>query len=394
MNISSLPVFPWDLLTPVRAAAQNYSDGSIDLTIGTPVDPVPDFLRHSLEASFDSHSYPQTIGTADLRTKIALWLATHRGVSGKPAAIPTIGSKEMVALLPSFLGLGEGDIVAFPRQAYPTYDVGARLAGATPLPINTDADPHTWPEDISLVWINSPGNPNGHVLNVTQLRAIRKWARANNVIVASDECYAPLVWDVDEAPSLLDSRVTGDDYSGLLMLYSLSKQSNLAGYRTAFIAGDQSLIARMSELRKHAGFMMPSISQAIMSAALDDDTHVREQKERYAKRRLLLLEACTHIGLVNDPQNAGGLYLWVRANEDLAAALHHFRRTLDFAQSLPNNPAWDLVCVLAAHTGIVCTPGDFYGSAGASYVRMSLTARDTDIEKACERMSDFSSTHM
>ena len=271
---SELPDFPWDSLTPVRERAAEYPGGAVDLTIGTPVDPVPDALQEALCERSDTPGYPPTIGTLELRDAISGWLVRRRGVAPAPGVLPTLGSKEMVALLPAFLGLGEGDVVAFPEVAYPTYDVGARLAGATPLPLDTEADPASWPAGISMLWLNSPGNPNGHVLGVEQLRAIVAWARENGVVVASDECYGELPWDVSEAPSILDARVCDGDYTGLFCLYSLSKQSNLAGYRAAFIAGDPERIAALSEVRKHGGFLMPAPVQHAMAVGLNDDRHV------------------------------------------------------------------------------------------------------------------------
>jgi len=272
----------------------------------------------------------------------------------------------MVALLPAFLGLGAGDVVAFPEVAYPTYDVGARLAGAVPLPIDTGADPEAWPTGITMLWLNSPGNPNGHVLSVEQLRRIAQWARANNVIVASDECYGELAWDVAEAPSILDQRVCGGDYSGLFSLYSLSKQSNLAGYRAAFIAGDPERIAALSEVRKHGGFLMPAPVQHAMVVALGDEAHVAAQKEIYRKRRVILQEAVASAGLDSDPDTVAGLYLWV-------------------GDPSGRVDGWGLVRAFA-ELGIIVAPGDFYGTAGSGRVRISLTATDERVAEAAERM--------
>lgn len=364
-HADSLPDFPWDSLIPAREIAAQYPAGSVDLTIGAPVDPVPDAIQASLSANANWHTYPQTIGTPELRAAITQWLRKNRGVGGEPGILPTVGSKEMVALLPSFLGLGENDVVAFPSVAYPTYDVGARLAGAKPQPLDTDSDPSTWPTNISLLWLNSPGNPDGHVLSVDQLRSIVSWARTNNVIVASDECYGELTWQVDEAPSVLDERVVGDDYSGIFCLYSLSKQSNIAGYRAAFIAGDVSRIGAITEIRKHAGFLVPGPVQAAMVTALNDETHVNAQRDVYRRRRQTLIAALDSANLVNDPLSVAGLYLWVEyAGENVTG--------------------WELVEAFA-RLGIVVAPGDFYGSEGAGRVRISLTASDWAIDQAAKR---------
>lgn len=365
-----LPDFPWDSLTPIRQRAGEHPQGVCDLTIGSPVDSVPVRMQEALMVESDAHGYPPTIGTTELREAIGDFVARERGVTGNVGIIPALGSKEMVALLPSFLGLGVEDKVAFPAIAYPTYDVGARLAGCEPLLVDTEADPASWDSDISLLWLNSPSNPNGHVLGVEQLQRIVGWARENDVIVASDECYAPLCWGVDEAPSLLDKRVCRGDTSRLLMLYSVSKQSNMAGYRASFLAGDSELIAGITELRKHCGFMMPAFVQHAMAVALSDSEHVHAQREVYARRREVLLAGVERAGLVNDDNCVAGLYLWVRAPEDMGAS------------------GWDIVRA-CAELGIIVAPGDFYGEAGRDYVRMSLTAPDEAIIQAAERLASL-----
>lgn len=411
-----LPDFPWDSLVPVRERAAAHPDGVVDLTIGTPVDSVPSGVRAALDAASDAHGYPLTVGTAELRAAIRGWLERRRGVRAETGVLPTIGSKEMVALLPSLLGLGSADAVGFPRASYPTYDVGARLAGAKPVPVDTDADPSTWPA-MSMLWLNSPGNPDGHVLGVERLRAILAWARERGVVVASDECYAELAWDVPEAPSILDERVCDGDVAGLLCLYSLSKQSNMAGYRAAFLAGDPAMIGPIAEIRKHAGFLMPGPVQAAMTWALGDDAHVAEQRAVYARRREKLLAVLDAAGLVNDPLSVAGLYIWAAAKRpgggeagdpvgsvagdfgadagggvdtvvgdsgadaagDVAGSNH------DGGSMAEAPTGWDIVRA-CAELGIVVAPGDFYGEAGRDRVRISLTATDSAIDEAVRRL--------
>ncbi|WP_341358892.1 succinyldiaminopimelate transaminase [Georgenia sp. M64] len=367
----ALPDFPWDALGPAKVRAAAHPGGIVDLSVGTPVDPTPAVAQDALRGAADAPGYPTTVGTLALREAVVGWFARRRAVPGLPlsAVLPTIGSKEMVALLPALLGLGAGDVVLHPRAAYPTYDVGARLAGATPAPVGPD--PADWPaRGVRLVWLNSPGNPDGHVLGVEQLRAVVTWAREHGAVVASDECYAELPWVApwtdQGVPSLLDPRVSGGSLENLLVLYSLSKQSNLAGYRAALLAGDPSLVGRLTEIRKHAGMMMPAPVQAAMAAALADDAHVQTQRERYRARREVLLGAVARAGLEPDPDSAAGLYLWLRHG---AAG------------------SWEIVDALA-HRGILVAPGSFYGHAGAGYVRMALTASDERVAAAAERLAD------
>lgn len=364
---SALPDFPWDSLAGAKALASAHPDGLVDLSVGTPVDPTPEVARRALVTAADSPGYPPTIGIPEVRSAMVRWFARRRGAHlTEDQVLPTIGSKEMVAHLPSLLGLGEGDVVVHPAQAYPTYDVGARLAGATPHP--SDADPEEWPAATRLVWVNSPGNPHGHVASVARLRRIVEWARPRGVVVAADECYAELAWEEPWAsggvPSLLDDRVCDGDHTGLLVAYSLSKQSNLAGYRAALLAGDPALVAAIREVRKHSGMMLPGPVQHAMAAVLDDDAHVAEQRERYRRRRALLQGAVREAGLDLDPESVAGLYLWAHAEAPSARIVQAM-----------------------AERGVLVAPGTFYGPSGEGWVRMALSATDERIEEAASRLA-------
>ena len=381
---SALPDFPWDTLKAARDQAAKYPAGEIDLTIGSPVDPAPQIAIQALQAAADAHAYPPNSGSVPLRRAIRRFVREQAGCVADIDVLPTLGEKELVALLPALLELGEGDRVAFPEVAYPTYEVGALLAGAEPIRVNPQADPDSWPYGISLLWLNSPSNPTGHVLSVEQLRAIVSWAREHGVIIASDECYSALNWASDGeggTPSVLSDAVCGGDASGLLMLYSLSKQSNLAGYRAAFVAGDPELIAPIREVRKHSGMMLPGPVQAAMVAALGDQNHVREQRERYRARREVLLAALPKAGLECDDADEAGLYLWVHAKASTAVT----------PRSAVTPNAWELVDAFA-RIGIIVAPGTFYGSNSEceSHVRISLTASDRDIRDAAARLAHYS----
>ena len=366
----ALPDFPWDSLAPYKATASAHPGGLVDLSVGTPVDPTPEAVRAALVAAADAPGYPLTVGTPDVRDAVCEWFARRRDVTGlRPdAVLPTIGSKELVAWLPTLLGLGQGDLVGIPAVAYPTYDIGARLAGATSVVAQslTSLGPLTASTTPKLLWLNSPGNPNGQVLGVPHLRKVVEWARGHGVVVASDECYAELDWREGHVgtstPSILHPDVCGDSHDGLLAVYSLSKQSNLAGYRAAFVAGDPALVGAILEVRKHAGMIMPTPVQHAMAVALRDDTHVQTQRTAYARRRELLLAAVTRAGLRVDHSEAG-LYLWATRGED----------------------CWTTVSELSDR-GILVAPGSFYGPAGSQHVRIALTATDERIAAACSRL--------
>lgn len=273
--------------------------------------------------------------------------------------LPTIGTKEFVAWLPTLLGLGPDDRVVIPELAYPTYDVGARLAGAQV--VVADSLTAIGPARVSLLWLNSPSNPTGKVLPVEHMAKVVSWARERGVLVVSDECYYELPWS-EQPVSVLDPEVCGGDPTGVLALHSLSKRSNLAGYRFGFAAGDPAVIARLLEVRKHAGMMVPGPVQAAAVAALGDDGHVIAQRAVYRARRELLVPALTEAGFRID-ESAAGLYLWATRDE----------------------PCWATVEWLAER-GILVAPGEFYGAAGSKHVRVALTATDERVEAAAERL--------
>lgn len=364
----ALPDFPWDSLVPSRERAAAHPDGVVDLSVGTPVDPTPPLLQSALSAAADAPGYPTTHGTRELREAVVAWFERTRGVSGvsADAVLPTVGSKELVAFLPALLGLGDGDVVVHPGAAYPTYAVGATLAGASAIATDHVGE---WAErdDVRLVWVNSPSNPTGAVASVDQLREVVRAARRVGAVVASDECYAALPWAEPWAsegvPSILDPAVCGGSHEGLLAVYSLSKQSSLAGYRAAFVAGDPALVAGLLEARKHAGMIVPAPVQAAMTAALRDDQHVAQQREVYRARREVLLDAVKNAGFAVSASEAG-LYLWATRDED----------------------CWETIEWLADR-GIVAAPGAFYGPAGQRHVRIALTATDERIHEAARRLS-------
>ncbi len=357
-----LPDFPWDSLVPYAERAKGHPDGFIDVSVGSPVDPTPALVRDALAAATDAHAYPATAGTPALREAIVDWFARRRGVDDLTVAnvLPTIGSKELVALLPFLLGLGKGDTVVHPSVAYPTYAIGGALVGAT---VVASDDPAEWPEGTKLVWVNSPGNPDGSVLDIDRLRAAVARARELGAVIASDECYAELNWVGSEpTPSILDPRVIAGDRHSVLAVYSLSKQSNLAGYRAALVAGCSDLITELLAVRKHIGLIPPAPVQEAMIAALADEAHVVEQRERYRARRSRLTPALERAGFRVDESEAG-LYLWVTKGQD----------------------SWQTVAEFA-DAGVLVVPGTFYGEHPAQHVRIALTASDSDIAEVVARL--------
>jgi succinyldiaminopimelate transaminase len=349
-----LPDFPWDALAPYAELARMYPQGAIDLSVGTPVDSTPEFIQEAFRSASNSPSYPVTVGTPELQSAIRSWAEKTLGATGDFGVLPLIGSKEFVAWLPTFL---EAQSVLYPEIAYPTYLVGSLLAQAEATAVAIDAS--TWPS-ADMAWVNSPSNPSGRVHSESEFRAAIDWSRKNGATLVSDECY--LEFGDSETPTSI-LKHTGGDYKNILAVYSLSKRSSMAGYRAAFVIGDPLLIAKILEVRKHAGMMVSLPVQKAMIAALSDSSHVAEQCNRYNSRRAKLIPALQGAGFeIHD--SAAGLYIWTTRNES----------------------AWDSVSWLA-DIGIIATPGIFYGDKGAQFIRIAMTATNQQISDAADRIS-------
>jgi succinyldiaminopimelate transaminase len=315
-------------------------------------------VQAALRAAADASGYPQTAGTPELRYAAVSWLERRFGLTDlDPAGVlPAIGSKEFIAWLPTLLNLGPGDAVEYPSLAYPTYDVGARLAGATPVVASATAEP------ARLLWRNSPANPHGAIASARELSDTVRRARETGAVLAVDECYIEFGWDARPV-SVLDAEVNDGSLDGILAVHSLSKRSNMAGYRAGFVVGDPRLISHLLEWRRHAGFNVPAPIQQAMVAALDDDDHVDLQRGIYQRRREALRPALEAAGFSIE-HSEGGLYLWATRGED----------------------CWASVDWLAAR-GIVVAPGSFYGTAGTKHVRVALTVTDERAAAAVDRLS-------
>lgn len=336
-------------MAPYGEKAKKYPGGFIDLSQGTPVDPTPTFIQEALTKASNSPSYPLTAGSSQLKDAIRAWATLNLGATGEFDVLPVIGSKEFVALLPTFL---QSKTVLYPKIAYPTYLVGALMALAKAIPVEIDAK--SWPT-ADLAWINSPSNPTGQVQSDSEILATINWARNNGSVIASDECYLSFS---KEAKSILS--LTGGNNEGVLAVHSLSKRSNLAGYRAAFVIGDSKLIDQIRQIRKHAGLIVPLPVQQAMIAALSDNNHAIEQAERYEKRRIKLITALSKAGFTIEHSQAG-LYIWSSKNEDCYKTVDWF-----------------------ANLGVLVTPGSFYGSE--KFIRIALTATDESIDLVVERI--------
>jgi succinyldiaminopimelate transaminase len=374
-----LPEYPWDELAPIAEKARAFPGGAVDLSIGTPVDPVPAVIQDALAAAANAPGYPLTAGTPELRAAAAGWLARSLDVHVDPVSVlPVIGTKEFIAWLPTMLGLGPADTVLYPALAYPTYDIGAKLCGANSAVIGDVADggldhgglDHRAladaPITARLLWVNSPSNPTGRVLPAASLRTAVGWARARGAVVASDECYITLGWDTTPV-SVLHESVRGASLDGVLAVFSLSKRSNLAGYRAGFVTGDPALMKDLLLVGRQAGMIVPGPVQAAMIAALNDDAHAIEQKARYAARRSILAAGLTAAGFRIEHSEAG-LYLWA---------------------TRPGLDCWAACELLATECGLLVGPGSMYGPEGNAYIRVALTATDERVATAGDRLRAF-----
>jgi succinyldiaminopimelate transaminase len=354
-----------ELIASLREEAARSGRRVIDLGQGTPTDPTPAVVQAAAAAATDWPGYPPAHGSASLRDAYSRWAHRRWGAAVDPAQVlATAGSKEFIATLPWLLGLGPGDVVVVPELAYPTYAAGAELAGCRV--VAADSLTALGPQRVALLWLNTPGNPTGRVLPEEHLAKVVSWARERKVLVVSDECYAELTPPGPPAPSILAPRVCRGDFTGILAVHSLSKRSTMAGYRIGFACGDPDVVARLLTRRRDVGLLAAGPSQDAARAALDDDVHVRRAQRDYARRRAVLADAVRTSGMaVADSQ--AGLFLWASAG----------RSDRDTVRRL-------------AQVGVLAAPGGFYGAAGRSHVRFSLTASDADLADAADRVAHIS----
>jgi len=372
------PPYPYDRLDRLVAVADRLEGGVVDLSIGTPVDPAPPAVVAALSTSGAERGYPSSIGTSALRDAARRWMRRRFGVDIDPAAIGAcVGTKEFVGTLPQWMRLRQPDrdTVLYPAIAYPTYEMGAILAGCRPVAVPASPDGHLDLDAVDegdiaralLLWVNSPSNPTGAL---TDLGAAAAWGRARGVPVFSDECYVEFTWD-GPGRTILEH---GDE--GVIAVHSLSKRSNLAGGRVGFYAGDPALVQYLQEVRKHVGMMVPGPVQAAAVIALDDDDHVEVQRKRYADRLHRLAAVLERWSGCTVTPPSGGFYLWF----DVAGG------TDDGADA--NAAGWAFAERLAEHGGAVVSPGELYGAVSGGHVRAAVVQPDERIELVARRLGE------
>jgi len=362
------PPYPYERLGGVRALAALHEGGVIDCSIGTPCDPPPPAVLTALAESGTERGYPTSAGSDALLGAAAGWIERRFGVEVPDGALAAcVGTKELVASVVHHLHLRQPDrsIVLYPEVSYPTYAMGAQLAGLTAVAVpmvGGRLDLATISPELAasalVLWSNSPSNPTGEL---DDLAAAAAWGRTHDVLVLSDECYTEFTWAT--APQTILSA----GLSGVLAVHSLSKRSNLAGLRVGFYAGDPEVVRYLRSVRQHAGMMVPGPVQAAAVEALNDDLHVEAQRGRYLDRLEIIAR-----GLRADGYDAsvpeGTFYLWVPIRSDQA-------------------DAWAAAEELASRSGLLVSPGDLYGPAGAGHFRVAVVQPDDRLELAMDRLA-------
>ena len=359
------PPYPYDRLDAYQKMASQFDGGIVDLSIGTPCDPPPQAVIDALAGSGSERGYPASIGSENLRRSIARWMGRRFSIDVPISRIAAcIGTKEFVATTPQYMKLRRPgrDTVIYPAVAYPTYEMGATLAGLRALPVPMNAEGHMdfaslSEDDIAralMVWVNSPSNPTG---GLDDLKYAANWGRKHDVPVFSDECYTEFTWGT--APQ----SILQHGLDGVVAVHSLSKRSNLAGVRVGFYSGDAEIVEYLKEVRKHAGFMVPGPAQAAGVAALDDDEHVRVQRDRYLSRLEMMAKTLTTWSGIDIALPSGGFYLWFNAGD-----------------------AWEFTEKLAREGGALVSPGDFYGAGGSHNVRVAVVQPDAKLAMVAKRL--------
>jgi succinyldiaminopimelate transaminase len=360
------PPYPYDRLDRLAPLAGRFSSGVVDLSIGTPFDPPPPSVIAAFGSSGAERGYPASIGSAALREAARRWMGRRFDVDVSVAAIAScIGTKEFVGTLPQWLRLRrpDRDTVLYPAVSYPTYAMGAQLANcrAVEVPVTSDGrldlaavDPADAARALVL-WVNSPSNPTGAL---DDLGAAAEWGRRHEVPVFSDECYVEFTWE-GRGRTILEHGL-----EGVVAVHSLSKRSNLAGARVGFYAGDPDLVGYLGEVRKHVGLMVPGPAQAAGGAALDDDDHVVVQRDRYLGRLDAMAAILSEWSGIDIPRPDGGFYLW-----------------------FPVGDAWAFAERLMAEGGALVSPGEFYGPAGAGFIRVAVVQSDERIALVGRRLA-------
>lgn len=389
-RLASLQPYPFEKLRALFAGvAPSPSLPHISLGIGEPRHPTPDFIKRALSESLSKlASYPPTAGGEPLRQAIADWLVRRyglRAVDWKTEVLPVNGSREaLFAFAQTVLDPTRGDaVVVCPNPFYQIYEGAALLGGAHPYYINAmperdfAADYGSVPEGIwrrtQLLYMCSPGNPTGKVLDLDEWGEIFSLSDRHGFVIASDECYSEVYFDEASPPlgALQAAAQLGRGFERLVVFSSLSKRSNVPGMRSGFVAGDAAILKSFLLYRTyHGGAMSPAVQDASV-AAWRDEAHVRENRTKYAEKFALVTPLIQAALKVEAPE--AGFYLW--APTPIADT--------EFARRL------------YAEQHVTVLPGSFLAresnglNPGANRVRMALVAEADECVEAARRIVEF-----
>lgn len=377
--IRGVEPYPFEELDRRRAHALEQGRDVIDFGVGDPREITPPFIREALGAALEPvSSYPRAAGIQELREAIARWVGLRFGteLDADRQVLPTLGSKELVfSLAQSVLDPEQGkDTVLVTAPGYTVPERGAAFAGGRAvrlalteergfLPDLDAVDAGTW-DRTAILWLNYPNNPTGAVAPLSFLRAAADRCREHDVLLASDEAYSEL-WFGEGPP---DSALQVGDLSNVLVINTLSKRSSMTGYRSGFAAGDPELIGALKRLRPSVGVTPQEFVQRASVAAWNDETHVRDNRSRYATKRAILLEVLARHG-VHVAGSVATFYLWVKVPGGGAS--------LDWALDLLDRG------------GLMVAPGSFFGPEGEGYVRMAMVPTIDDCHRAAEILDEL-----
>jgi len=391
-RLQSLQPYPFEKLRSLfEGVKPNPGLAHISLGIGEPRHPTPELIKRALSENLAKlAAYPPTAGGDALRQAIAEWLVRRyglRAIDWKTEVLPVNGSREALFAFAQTVVDPRGDaVVVCPNPFYQIYEGAALLAGARPHYVNTAADRGfaadyaSIPQDLwrrtQLLYVCSPGNPTGKVLSLAEWKEIFALADRHGFIVASDECYSEIYFDEAAPPlgALQAAARLGRGFERLVMFSSLSKRSNVPGMRSGFVAGDAAVLKAFLLYRTyHGGAMNPAVQEASI-AAWRDETHVRENRRKYAEkfaRVTPIMQTAVEVGRPD-----AGFYLWARTPIDDT----EFGRRLYAEQHLTVLPG----SFLARGTGGT--------NPGAGYVRMALVAEIDECLEAARRIVEFTKT--
>ena len=396
-DLARLHPYPFEKLAALKAGVTPPAHRSpIALSIGEPQHAPPTVALNALSAALPQLAkYPLTRGEAPLRHAIAQWLTRRFDladgqINPERQVLPVAGTREALFSFAQAVVARSADpaapkpIVLMPNPFYQIYEGAALLAGAEPYYYPTTAetgflpDFDAIPEAIwaraQLIYVCSPGNPSGAVLDCARAQILFAKAKAHGVVIAADECYSEIYFDEGAPPAgfLQMANALGyGDFAGLVVFHSLSKRSNLPGLRSGFVAGDAAVLAQYLKYRTYHGCALSFPVQHASIAAWQDEVHVKENRARYREKFDAVLDILAPVLPVQRPD--AGFYLWTRVGDDEQA----FVRDLFAAQN------------------VTVLPGSFLSRAvdgvnpGRGFVRMALVAELADCIEAARRIRDF-----